>query len=294
MSQEQAIADFTDALDILKKNYEEITLIGRGNIGIVVSASNKDGTRIAIRIVDLKGMKEQQIEYIKKELEKMKEIRHEYILPVLDIYTHENYLYIVQPYCPQSLNNLLEEGVENENKNIENENKNEILRIISMTLEGLGYLHASGNLHSNIRPWNIFIKSTGQPQISWDGLHRFIVPQTTNATDLEWMAPEWIDTSGVGERGFSTNTGDVWAVGVVLYYMLEGCQPFEGVKEQIIDMKYRAPVLAEEWKDVFSKIFCEAKDRLSTRGLGDILEEKVGEAIDKLKEKEGNIMDTKV
>lgn len=101
-----------------------------------------------------------------------------------------------------------------------------IIRIFSSLLEGMDYAHRKGVLHRDIKPANIFITPDDTVKIAdfgiakvsgIDGLTRV---GSTVGTPL-YSSPEQIRGEKMGPET------DIYSVGVTLYEMLTGIQPFK-------------------------------------------------------------------
>lgn len=111
--------------------------------------------------------------------------------------------------------------------------KERIHRIISdmlPILSAVQYLHENGIVHRDIKPSNLMIDSTSQVKLMDLGV---AVPLQNIAADVhefvgtpEYAAPELIPSSGI-ERVADARV-DIYAVGVTLYELLAGVNPFAG------------------------------------------------------------------
>ena len=91
------------------------------------------------------------------------------------------------------------------------------------------YCHERGISHRDLKPENILIDETGRIKISDFGLSVFCrklqegpnLMHTTCGT-LNYIAPEIVKNTG-----YDGQLADIWACGVILYFMLTGRRPFD-------------------------------------------------------------------
>jgi serine/threonine-protein kinase len=101
----------------------------------------------------------------------------------------------------------------------------EALSVISAVLSGLATAHAAGILHRDIKPENILLADDGRIKLSDFGLARDIGNQTDTGSlvgTVAYLSPELI------RRGQALASSDIYAIGIVLYEMLTGSQPYLG------------------------------------------------------------------
>lgn len=121
----------------------------------------------------------------------------------------------------------------------------EAARIVAAVAGALHYAHERGFVHRDIKPSNILLDGQGRPMLTDFGiattraeLDGGRVGVTTGT--LPYMAPEQV----AGEVQLIDARTDIYALGVVLYELLTGRQPYRGrtptaVREQIL---FRPPV----------------------------------------------------
>jgi uncharacterized RDD family membrane protein YckC len=101
--------------------------------------------------------------------------------------------------------------------------------------KGLAQLHASGVVHRDLKPGNIFYDE-GYVKIGDYGLSKSVAQSsaghhTTAVGTMAYMAPE------VGSGRYSCSI-DIYALGIILYEMLLGRVPFEGQSPGEVLMKH--------------------------------------------------------
>lgn len=155
-----------------------------------------------------------------KELEILCQLRHQYIVTLIESFENKNELYIVMEYATGGdlFDRLESVGCFTER---------DAVHIISMLLKALNYLHWKGIVHRDLKPENILFYHTGPDSnilVSDFGLSTMSSYNSSLRTicgTLEYMAPEIL-----AERPY-TQKVDMWAVGVMTYYLLSGTLPFQ-------------------------------------------------------------------
>ncbi|MDQ6753883.1 MAG: PASTA domain-containing protein [Actinomycetota bacterium] len=99
------------------------------------------------------------------------------------------------------------------------------LAYLDAVVEGLGAAHAAGLVHRDVKPENVLIADDGRIKIGDFGLAR-AVTTTTNTGALmgtvAYLSPELVNGQPADART------DIYSVGIMLYEMLTGHQPFRG------------------------------------------------------------------
>ncbi|MFN0178583.1 MAG: serine/threonine-protein kinase [Gemmatimonadales bacterium] len=101
-------------------------------------------------------------------------------------------------------------------------------RILREVAWALGYAHAQGVIHHDVKPDNILLEAgSGRALVTDFGIaHRSADPARIGTDEVvgtaEFMSPEQASGAAVDERS------DLYALGVVGYYLLSGRLPFQG------------------------------------------------------------------
>lgn len=100
------------------------------------------------------------------------------------------------------------------------------LEVLSQVLEGLAAAHQAGLMHRDLKPENILLSPDGRVKIADFGLAR-AVESSTSATSaligtVAYLSPELL------RRGTADERSDIYALGIMLFEMLTGEQPFTG------------------------------------------------------------------
>lgn len=105
----------------------------------------------------------------------------------------------------------------------------------------LEYLHSLGVVYRDLKPENLFIGLDGYLQLSDFGFAKIVKGRTyTLCGTPEYLAPEVLLNKGHGRAV------DWWALGVLIYEMLVGIDPFHEdepmkIYERILVGRYRCP-----------------------------------------------------
>ncbi len=196
-------------------SYKLLTKIGKGGFGEVWLAEKR--SELVTKKVAVKLPLEDQVnlDTIRQEAELWEQASgHANVLPIIDADIIDGQVLIVSEYA---------EGGSLHDK-LRREGKLSIKQAVEMTigiLNGLEFLHNKRIIHRDIKPQNILLQGD-TPRLADFGISRAMQTTAISSTIIgtdSYMSPETFE----GKRSVQT---DIWAVGVVLYQLLQGSLPF--------------------------------------------------------------------
>jgi len=115
-------------------------------------------------------------------------------------------------------------------------NPEQALDIATAILQALAVAHKEGILHRDVKPENVMLVNDGRIKLGDFGLARPVTSATETGGSLlgtvAYIAPELLT------RSQADNRSDLYSVGVMLYEMLTGTQPFVGENPMQVAMQH--------------------------------------------------------
>lgn len=110
------------------------------------------------------------------------------------------------------------------------------ITIMDAILAGLAAAHRGGIVHRDVKPENVLLAEDGRIKIGDFGLARATTANTATGAQLlgtiAYLAPELVT------RGTADARSDIYALGIMLYEMLVGEQPYKGEQPMQIAFKH--------------------------------------------------------
>jgi beta-lactam-binding protein with PASTA domain/tRNA A-37 threonylcarbamoyl transferase component Bud32 len=215
---------------LIDGRYQVRSRIARGGMATVYLATDlRLERRVAIKIMhghlaDDSQFKERFIQ----EARSAARLAHPNVVNVFDQGQDSDMAYLVMEYLSGiTLRDLL-----TEHRVLTPE---QTLDILEAVLSGLAAAHKAGIVHRDLKPENVLLADDGRIKIGDFGLARAASANTATGAALlgtiAYLSPELVT------RGIADARSDIYAVGIMMYEMLAGEQPFRG--EQPMQIAYQ-------------------------------------------------------
>jgi len=201
--------------------YEILGVLGRGSMGVVYKGIDPQIKKlVAIKTMNQKLLSQPVMqERFYREGAILGKLTHRNIISVYTVGEDSDTCYIAMEYLEgTSLDVILKTNILIHPRRT--------LEIIGQVCDGVQAAHQHGVIHRDIKPANIFLLEEDHVKVLDFGVAHFQDSRLTNSGMLlgtvNYMAPEQITGDGVDHRS------DIFSIGVILYQLLSGKNPFLG------------------------------------------------------------------
>lgn len=224
--------------EIFSESYDVDKKIGSGSFGaIFIAKDKKTGETVIIKQVTLGGPNPGLTDTLLKNeisvLQRLVEVKSKYTTRYITHKYHENSIYIVLSYdYLDTLDTIINQGTTMDIKE----------NIFNNCIKGMKDLHSNGLCHNDIKWQNIIVEAaSGNIKYIDFGIAcsgSCVIAGGLSGT-LETIAPEHISFQILVNNGFQSprartlnegKIGDVWSLGVVLYYLMYNKHPYSADK----------------------------------------------------------------
>ncbi|CAF0703115.1 unnamed protein product [Brachionus calyciflorus] len=222
-------------IEINKELYQIVNKIGQGGFSEVYHCiSHKEHKSYAMKKVNLADLDQENLKLITNEIDLLKKLQN--TGKVIQLYDYE----LVKKN--NQLNVLMEMGSTDLNVYFKREiQKNQCVREPARAffwfkmLEACLAIHKQGVIHSDIKPGNFLVVGCEVKLIDFNISNsisdRTSITLNNDCGTLNYMAPETLMRDNDSKTKISKKV-DVWALGVILYFMTYGRVPFQHLKNQ--------------------------------------------------------------
>ncbi|MDZ5075987.1 protein kinase domain-containing protein [Nesterenkonia sp. HG001] len=199
--------------------YEIEDRVARGGMSTVYLARDaRLGRHVALKVLFPHLAEDRKVvERFEQEARNAALISHPHVVQVLDQGQTRETAYLVMEHVPgATLRTLLKRGPMTPRL---------ALTYTEAILHGLGAAHRAGLVHRDIKPENVLVSRDGRIKLADFGLARAATHHSGTSTlmgTVAYISPELLSGEGADERA------DIYAVGILLYEMLTGVQPYTG------------------------------------------------------------------
>lgn len=231
-------------------DYTLLRQLGDGTYGTVFMAThNRTHEVFAIKriMMDRQSMKAVE-KQVRREASMMQGLHHPHVVRLIQILQTADAFYFVMELAEGG---ELFDMVINSNKFSESVARKYFQQLIS----ALHYCHSNDVIHRDLKAENLLLSRTGQLKVCDFGFSFHFKSKEVEEGDdegetfgepecgtVDYMAPEYVSkmgccgladgVSGSGNAVLDPHAHDLWAAGVILYFMLVGSLPFHGRCEE--------------------------------------------------------------
>lgn len=208
-------------------------ILGKGATGIVREGQDKHGTKYAIKTVWKAEIEKNEL--FKQEIDISLTLDHESIIKCLEIYEDNSAIHLVLEEVIGG--DLFDHIIHSDGRKLK---ENEAIDLLAQMLEGIHYLHDEmGIVHRDIKPENYLLcNDNGRIRVKLIDFGFATYKKNGELMKEQLGTPQYAAPEIYEEKPY-TNKVDMWSIGVVLYNMVKGTQPFsskgmENIKEQVL------------------------------------------------------------
>ena len=218
------------------KDYKIKDRIGVGSYGIVykVTKKNNDKQIYVLKQIpfNLKAdINNETLIEAKNEALILSKLKHKYIVKYYDSFQDNNNLNIVMEYCEYG---DLDSYIKNLKKNNKHLSENQIWKFFIEICTGLSYMHNKKILHRDMKSSNIFLTKNLDIKIGDLGVAKALKNTLHAHTFIGtpyYLSPEICEEKPYNEKS------DVWALGCILYELINLKHPFNASNQAALFLK---------------------------------------------------------
>jgi len=207
--------------------YDVLRSLGRGGMGVVFQANDIElDDIVALKVLSPEAFKDgtEALETLKREIRLARKITHPNVVRVHDFAEANGVRFVTMEFVPGMTLRAL-------TKRPEPIALGPGLQIVKQIVRGLAAIHQAGILHRDMKPENVMVLPDGMVKLMDFG----IAEQTDKVAESEfvvgtprYMSPEQLRGRKVDGRS------DLYAVGVLMYEVFTGIQPFRGSLTEVV------------------------------------------------------------
>jgi serine/threonine protein kinase len=246
--------------------YQILERVGRGGMGVLYRGHDPVLDRevaVKVMLADFSEDTEQMRPRFYREAKAAAKLQHRNIVTVFEFAEENNQPHIVMEFLrgvPLSARMEQSPPLTLDDK----------LDIVAQLCSGLGYAHAQGVVHRDVKPANVFLLEDGSVKLLDFGIAKLTASTLTRQGDVIGSAPYMSPEQVAGTQDVDGRS-DVWSTGVLLYELLTNRKPFQGdglttvivgiLKETPPPIENYVPGLPKQLLDVVARALEKDRDK---------------------------------
>ena len=214
---------------LIANRYLVISLVASGGMASVYLANDQVLERkVALKVIHPHLAKDKSfVDKFQREAKMAAQLSHPNLVNVFDQGADGDVIFLVMEYVPGiTLRDAMNDFGALDSK--------KALEIIEPLTDALAAAHSAGILHRDLKPENVFLSDGGKVKLGDFGLAREITEHTQTGSvvgTVAYLSPELV------LRGQADARSDIYSLGVMIFEMLTGKQPYQG--EQAVQVAYQ-------------------------------------------------------
>jgi serine/threonine-protein kinase len=243
--------------------YDLEHVLGQGGFAWVFRGKELDGSPVAVKVLMPRYAGDPQFERrFRNEAETAAQLKHPNIIRIRFVARSGSYVYFGMDLCADSLAARLQrDGPLPEA---------DIVRITGDVAQGLGFAHAKGVIHRDLKPDNILLHPDGSAVISDFGIARALSGYVASTgVDMTIGTPQYLSPEQAQGRPLDARV-DLYALGVTLFKAATGEVPFTSsdwfelarmhVEDAPPSLRKKRPELSKRFERVVMKCLAKHPD----------------------------------
>ncbi|KAL0277811.1 UNVERIFIED_CONTAM: hypothetical protein PYX00_004965 [Menopon gallinae] len=228
--------------------------LGSGNFSQVKLAVHQlTNERVAIKIVDKGKLDEKTMRMLNQEISTMETVYHPNLIRLYEVVETYSKLYLVMEFAS---------GGELYNKVVTTGKLDELVarQLFAQICSAVDHMHSKSIIHRDIKAENVFFSGPNKVKIGDFGLSAQLTEGPNQLLSTICGSPPYAAPELFCEETYIGGPVDVWALGILLYFMVVGRRPFRGqnvpsLKKSILSGLYKLPShLSRECADLIDGI----------------------------------------
>jgi serine/threonine protein kinase len=216
---------------VVDERYKVLNRIGSGGMADVYCAEDLQlGRRVALKLLYRRFAEDEEfVERFRREASSAAGLQHPNVVAVFDRGEFDGTYYIAMEFLEgRSLKQVVrQEGALDPDRAID---------LVIQILKAARFAHRRGIVHRDIKPHNVIVDDEGRAKVTDFGIARAGASDMTETGSImgtaQYLSPEQAQGHAV------TATSDVYSIGVMLYEMLAGRQPFDADSAVAVALKH--------------------------------------------------------